>query len=264
MFWSGLGFNSHSFARPDFLFKLDYLYNMEIKTCSKCKSDLPLSEYQTYFHSKVNKHFTRGHCTKCLYSTRKKNKMDRLLNSTKIVQPVPLKQEPKVSKKINTKEKICVTCNEVRTIDDYYANRLTCKKCCLEKEYKYRTEKTYKNLHKNGGSLRVPTKPGKFHDEYQKHYTHEILLAMGWKLNEENGKWWKEGIKTKDGLFINVKKPVKTNYFPPKYYTLEEKLEKVIIAREHKSQGMNYFEISKIIDVSPPTVSKWLKEYEKN
>ena len=190
--------------------------------------------------------------------------MDRLLNSTKIVQPVVVELEPEVSKKINTKEKICVTCFEIKSVDDYYVNRLTCKKCCLEKEYKYRTEKTYKNLQNNGGSKRVPIKPGKYHDEYQKHYTHEILLAMGWKLNEENGKWWKEGIKTKEGLFINVKKPVKTNYFPPKYYTLEEKLEKVIIAREYKSQGKNYFEISKIIDVSPPTVSKWLKEYEKN
>jgi hypothetical protein len=188
--------------------------------------------------------------------------MDRLLIPTEIVQPVVLKEEPEVSKKINTKEKICVTCNEVRTVDDYYVNRLTCKKCCLQKEYLYRTEKTYKNLDNNGGSKRVPTRPGNFHDEYQRHYTHEILLSMGWSLNEENGKWWKEGIKTKDGLFINVTKPVKTNYFPPKYYTLEEKLEKVIIAKEYKSQGKNYFEISKIIDVSPPTVSKWLKEYE--
>jgi hypothetical protein len=132
----------------------------------------------------------------------------------------------------------------------------------LEKEYKYRAEKTYISLDKNGGSLRVPNKPGNFHDEYQRHYTHEILLAMGWKLNEENNKWWKDGIKTKDGLFINVKKPIKTNYFPPKYYTIDEKNEKVILGLELRSQGMNYFEISKIINVSPPTVTKWLKEYE--
>jgi len=85
---------------------------------------------------------------------------------------------------------------------------------------------------------------------------------MGWKLNEENNKWWKDGIKTKDGLFINVKKPIKTNYFPPKYYTIDEKNEKVILGLELRSQGMNYFEISKIINVSPPTVTKWLKEYE--
>ena len=235
---------------------------MEIKTCSKCKADLPLSEYQTYFHSKVNKHFTRGHCTKCLYSTRKKNKMDRLLIPTEIVQPVVLKEEPEVPKIKDIKEKICITCLEVKTVDDYYANRLTCKKCCLEKEYKYRTEKTYKNLQNNGGSKRVPIKPGKYHDEYQKHYTHEILLAMGWKLNEENGKWWKDGIKTKDGLFINLKKPIPTKH-EMKYYTLEEKLEKVIIIREQKSRGKTYVEIGKIIDVSPPTVCKWLKQYEK-
>lgn len=189
--------------------------------------------------------------------------MDRLLNSTEIVQPVVLKEEPEVLKKINTKEKICVTCFEIKSVDDYYANRLTCKSCCLEKEYKYRAEKTYKNLDKNGGSLRVPIKPGNFHDEYQRHYTHEILLSMGWKLNEENGKWWKEGIKTKDGLFINVKKPLPSKH-DVKYYTLEEKLEKVIIAREHKSQGKTYVQIGQIINVSPPTVCKWLKEYENN
>lgn len=189
--------------------------------------------------------------------------MDRLLNQTEIVQPVILKEEPEVLKIKDINEKICITCHEVKTIDDYYANRLTCKKCCLEKEYKYRTEKTYKNLDNNGGSKRVPIKPGNFHDEYQRHYTHEILLAMGWKLNEENGKWWKDGIKTKDGLFINLRKPQRINYFPPKYYTLDEKMEKIIIGIELRNQGKNYFEISKIIDVSPPTVSKWLKEYEK-
>ena len=85
---------------------------------------------------------------------------------------------------------------------------------------------------------------------------------MGWKLNEENMIWWKEGIKTKDGLFINLKKPIPTKH-EMKYYTLEEKLEKVIIAREHKSQGKTLVAIGKIIDVSPPTVCKWLKQYEK-
>ena len=189
--------------------------------------------------------------------------MDRLLNQTVKVEPVVLELKPEVPKTINTKEKICVTCLEVKSVDDYYVNRLTCKKCCLEKEYKYRAEKTYKSLDKNGGSLRVPIKPGNFHDEYQKHYTHEILLSMGWSLNEENGKWWKEGIKTKDGVFINLRKPQRINYFPPKYYTIDEKMEKIILGIELRNQGKNYFEISKIIDVSPPTVSKWLKEYEK-
>ena len=263
MFWSGLGFNSHSFARPDFLLKPDYLYNMEIKTCSKCKADLPLSEFQTYYHSTQKRTFRRGHCTKCLYSTRKKNKMDRLLNSTKIVPPVPLKQEPEVSKKINTKEKICITCFEIKSVDDYYTSRLTCKKCCLEKEQKYRTEKTYKSLDKNGGSMRVPNRPGNFHDEYQRHYTYEILIAMGWSLNEENGKWWKEGIKNKDGIFTNVKKYKRTQLDTPKYYTLEEKMEKVILGKELRNEGKTYLEISNIINISPPTVCKWLKEYEK-
>ena len=74
---------------------------------------------------------------------------------------------------------------------------------------------------------------------------------MGWKLNPENGKWWKEGIKNSDGVFINVKKPQRINYFPPKYYTVDEKMEKIILGIELRNQGKNYFEISKIIDVSP-------------
>ena len=234
---------------------------METKTCSKCKADLPLSEFQTYYHSTQKKTFTRGHCTKCLYSTRKKNKMDRLLIPTEIVQPVVLKEEPKVFKIKDIKEKTCIDCLKTKTVDDYYSGRLVCKKCCLEKEHKYRTEKTYKNLDNNGGSMRVPNKPGNFHDEYQKHYTYEILIAMGWSLNEENNKWWKDGIKTKDGLFINLRKPLPTKH-NLKYYTLEEKLEKVIIAREEKSKGKTYVQIGKIIDVSAPTVCKWLKEYE--
>ena len=244
------------------MFKLDYLYNMEIKTCSKCKSNLPLTEFQTYYHSTQKKTFIRGHCTKCFYSTRKKNKMDRLLIPTEIVQPVVLKEEPEILKIKDIKQKTCITCNQIKSVDDYYTSRLVCKKCCLEKEHKYRTEKTYINLDKNGGSMRVPNKPGKFHDEYQRHYTHEILLAMGWKLNEENNKWWKDGIKTKDGLFINLRKPLPTKH-RLKYFSIEEKLEKLIIIIEERKKGKTYTEIGKIIDVSPPTACKWLKEYEK-
>ena len=233
-----------------------------MKICNKCKEDKPLSEFQTYYHSTQKKTFTRGHCTKCLYSTRKKNKMDRLLITTEIVQPVVVELEPEVFKVKDIKEKTCVTCLVVKTVDDFYKNRLVCKKCCTEMEKKSYQDKTYQRLDKNGGSLRVPNRCGKFHDEYQKHYTYEILLAMGWKLNEENNKWWKDGIKTKDGLFINVKKPIPSKH-NIKYYTLEEKLEKVIIIKEERRKGKTYVEIGKIIDVSAPTACKWLKEYEK-
>ena len=233
-----------------------------MKICNKCKEDKPLSDFQTYYHSSYQRTFTRAHCTKCLYSTRKKNKMDRLLIPTEIVQPVVLKEEPVVIKIKDINEKTCITCLEIKTVDDYYKNRHVCKKCCTELEKKSYKDKTYQRLEQNGGSLRIPNKPGNFHDEYQKHYTHEILLAMGWSLNEENNKWWKDGIKTKDGLFINVKKPLPSKH-NIKYYTLEEKLEKVIIIKEEKSKGKTYLEIGQIINVSPPTVCKWLKEYEK-
>ena len=233
-----------------------------MKICNKCKENVPLSDFQTYYHRPQQKTFTRGHCTKCLYSTRKKNKQDRLLIPTEIVQPVVLKEEPEVLEIKDVKEKTCVTCLVVKTVDDFYKNRLVCKRCCTELEKKSYQDKTYQRLDKNGGSLRIPNKPGKFHDEYQKHYTHEILLSMGWKLNEENNIWWKDGIKTKDGLFINVKKPLPSKH-NIKYYTLEEKLEKVIIIKEEKSKGKTYVEIGQIINVSPPTVFKWLKEYEK-
>jgi hypothetical protein len=188
--------------------------------------------------------------------------MDRLLIPTEIVQPMVLKEEPVVIKIKDINEKTCITCLEIKTVDDYYKNRHVCKKCCTELEKKSYKDKTYQRLEQNGGSLRIPNKPGNFHDEYQKHYTHEILLAMGWSLNEENNKWWKDGIKTKDGLFINVKKPLPSKH-NIKYYTLEEKLEKVIIIKEEKSKGKTYVEIGQIINVSPPTVCKWLKEYEK-
>jgi hypothetical protein len=187
--------------------------------------------------------------------------MDRLLIPTEIVQPVVLELEPEVIKIKDIKEKTCITCLEIKTVDDYYKNRHVCKRCCADMEKKSYKDKTYQRLEQNGGSLRIPNKPGNFHDEYQKHYTHEILLAIGWKLNEENNKWWKEGVKNKDGIFINVKKPPPTKH-NIKYYTLEEKLEKVIIAREEKNKGKTYVEIGQIINLSPPTVCKWLKEYE--
>jgi len=245
-----------------FSLKSDYLYNMEIKTCSKCKVDLPLSEFQTYYHRPKKKHFTRGHCTKCFYSTRKKNKLIQSVTKEIIVQPVVLELEPEVFKVKDIKQKTCVTCLVVKTVDDFYKNRLVCKKCCTDMEKKSYQDKTYQRLNDNGGSLRVPIKPGNFHDEYQRHYTHEILLSMGWKLNEENGMWWKEGIKNKDGIFTDVRKPLPTKH-NLKYFTLEEKLEKIIIIIEQRRKGKTYVEIGKIIDVSAPTACKWLKQYEK-
>jgi len=180
--------------------------------CSKCGVDKEEKNYQKYFHSKQQKWRQRRECTECLYSQRKKNMLIQSVNKEIIVQPEVLKEEPKVSKTINTKEKICLTCNETKSVDDFYTSRKTCKKCCLQKEYLYRTEKTYLNLDNNGGSLRVKTKPGEYHDEYQRYYTNELMIAMGWTYNKEKNLYWKLPFREEDGYYPTIRKTKPETY----------------------------------------------------
>lgn len=99
----------------------------------------------------------------------------------------------------------CKNCDSYLELKDFYKTKLknrslNCKKCIqkIDREnYVYVKDTPC-------GSSRVPNKPNKFADEAQKKCTHEFLLLMGWKYNEINGIWWKEGFKNEDGKFVNI------------------------------------------------------------
>jgi DNA invertase Pin-like site-specific DNA recombinase len=85
---------------------------------------------------------------------------------------------------------------------------------------------------------------------------------MGWKLNKDNGIWWKDGIKTSDGVFINIKKRKhKKRLIFDKYPELvrtEKKKEMFDEMVTMRNEGLSYNEIGNKIGVSSTTVFKWL------
>ena len=115
----------------------------------------------------------------------------------------------------------------------------------------------------NGGSERVPMKPNTYADEYQKQGTFNFLTSIGWNFDGESKKWFKDGIKTKDGVFINIK-PYTKNYGKnvSKYIDRmrnykNEHIEEVKYLREN---GISTKLIADKFKVSTTTILTWLRE----
>jgi hypothetical protein len=115
----------------------------------------------------------------------------------------------------------CRTCAEYLPIDDFYYSinertgkiRLStpdCKVCAKDRERKER--RAIKDA-AGIGSEKVFNTPNKYKDIHQKRQTFGVMLAMGWKFNEENGIWYDDIKKTSDGKCIGVwaekPKPIK-------------------------------------------------------
>ena len=109
----------------------------------------------------------------------------------------------------------CRTCAEYLPIDDFYYSinertgriRLStpdCKVCAKDRERKER--RAIKDA-AGIGSEKVFNTPNRYKDIHQKRQTFGVMLAMGWKFNEEKGIWYDDIKKTKDGMFIGVWSP---------------------------------------------------------
>jgi hypothetical protein len=144
----------------------------------------------------------------------------------------------------------CKRCKSYLDQQDFYPSKLknkhiNCKKCCQEvdkENYVYAKENPC-------GSSRVPTKPNKFSDEAQKECTHNFLKLMGWKYNEINGIWWKEGFKDEDGKFMNIKTNKHT-----KNKKIKDSVKNEIIRLLR--EGYRNKEIKIITGVSLPSISQ--------
>lgn len=191
--------------------------------CNKCYIEKEDNQFQTYWHSTQNKHRMRKTCTVCYYNQRnerkrlKRQEKSKLIQEpipTEIIQPVPPELEIEVSIDKDdilidrTIEKRCNTCKQVKPLEQYYkSGKLTVDgryNRCIECELNKSKEDREEELKENGGSGRHYENPNKYYDEYQKEATFNILLAIGWNFNEDKGIWWKEGIKTEDGQFLNI------------------------------------------------------------
>lgn len=104
-------------------------------------------------------------------------------------------------------EYCCNMCERFLPVEEFYISTRkktiksgTCKECYKEKEkLKYRKE-----VEEKGGSFLVNQKPHTFTCPIQKEQTFILLERLGWKINPD-GSWWKDGVKTKDGIWLRMK-----------------------------------------------------------
>jgi hypothetical protein len=248
-----------------------------MKQCTKCRIEKELNQFQTYWHSTQQKNRTRGECTECYY--KQKNERQRLRRKEanliqvsikpEIVQPVQPELQPAILEN-NPNYRKCKTCEEYKELDKFYKqtksrkNFLDCKSCMNKAEYKKYKLVRKKNLEENGGSLRRYEKPNRWVDEYQREATHNILKAIGWSFNEDNGIWWKEGIKTSDGVFINIKQVERVNRrfifgeYPERIRSEKQK-EMFNEMVQLRLKGYSFQSIADKLGISDTTVHKWLK-----
>jgi len=237
-----------------------------MKRCTKCKIEKELTQFQTYWHSTQQKNRTRGECTECHYKIRNEKRRLRRANSKLIQEPTPTEIVQPVVPELQPDYKKCRKCEEYLPIEKFYRNTKSktlfqdCKACTLKSYRESDKNKRQELLEEQGGALAIRTSPNEYYDEYQKKATFKLMKLMGWSFNEENGIWWKDGIKTKEGIFINIKE---CNRRKPGavYKNKKELVPKIIELRKNK---MSYDDIAIKLGVGHNTVYNWYREYEKS
>ena len=253
-----------------------------MKICYKCNTDKEDKEFQTYWHSTQQKFRIRKECTLCLYKQKNERKRLKRLESkliqvpipTEIVQPVVPELQPDILD-IPKDHRKCKKCKEVKLLSEYHTysahnkknHFLTCKTCVNLKENIRTKRNRLKFLEDNGGSNYHLQNPNEYIDDYQRDATFNLMKRFGWIFNEENGIWWKEGIKTKDGVFINVSKRKRIRINPmakiPYHIRIDKKEEMFKEILKLRETGLSFDKIGKKIGISDTTVYKWLKIYNE-
>ena len=170
-----------------------------MKTCSKCKVEKELDQFEKYYHSTQKAERIRGYCKSCFRLQKKLYKES--IKNKKIIQPV-VPESIEIVYDTNT-HKQCVDCLEWKEIDtNFYRNSKKasskrCKKCQNEIDKK----KYYDKIDQKSGHDLCPQKPGVYADHYQQEQTEEFLTLLGWKKSENNT-WFKEGWKTPEGEWL--------------------------------------------------------------
>lgn len=246
-----------------------------MKKCSKCGIEKELDQYEKYWHSTQNTHRIRGYCKPCFRQQQKQVK--QRLKEQKIIQPVEdlTPPVPIVDYTGNKDYRLCPDCKEWKYRDQYYVNRHNkkgeeriwgrCKPC----QKIYDKNKAHQEMLEKGGPERIYQTPNKYSNDYQRDRTFEIMKAIGWNFNEEKGIWWKDGIKTSDGLFINIpdsREHRKLNKKLGKYDNVVRHE-----ARKHsdeiyqlRQEGYTLDVIAIKFNTSSPTIRKIIDLYEKS
>jgi hypothetical protein len=244
--------------------KVEQKGRYRISSCTSCQEWLIKSQHFSFSIDKCNS------CTKLDTIVQEEEQSIQQDESPEIT-PLELEPEPL--------ERTCRICNVSKPVHTgYYRSAgLVCKNCRRLKENDNRKIVRQKELEEYGGSEFVRQQPNDYTDEYQRKHTFDVMEAIGWKLNTENNIWYKDGIKTKDGVFINVipdvkpvieKKPrvrIRKKLGP----TFKDKME--MIKKNNIKNIINLYEqgnpqhlIAALYKVSRPTITKWIKEHKES
>jgi len=150
----------------------------------------------------------------------------------------------------------CKYCDETKPITEWYIHKngapyYKCRSCTRHDERKRRN----KNIEDSCGSMFVPLNAGVFADEQQKECVHSILNSLGFRYNEDNKIWWKDGYRKEDGTFVKLR-PYKPK-LNRKKITMEVIKE---IYRLYYEEGMKKVNIARELGVSDTYVCELLKK----
>jgi hypothetical protein len=221
-----------------------------MKICSKCKVERNDDEYYTYWHSTQQKYRTRHVCLTCT--------KEQVRNYKRKVKekPAVVKEEPK---------KYCPCCKKDIPISGYYdSGKEVQGRYCISCIRKNQNERNYNKVMSEGGSERVCQKPNTYADEYQKAQTFMVLQRLGWVFNEDTGIWSKEGVKTKDNVWLNIIPQPRTKRRPNgvivrKKHGVYNYINDII--RQREEEGMTYEDLAYIYCCSHTTIRMIVNNY---
>jgi hypothetical protein len=233
--------------------------------CNKCQLEKPDNQYS--LERNKGRIYRKKYCIDCYrkqsrnWKARKKNKPEESFQS--------FENNPEYKK--------CSMCNTWKVaLTDYYKHKNktsnvynNCKECQKKREAEKRRINREEKFKNNGGSERVPVKPNKYSDDYQRAHTFEFLQILGWTFNEETGIWYKPGVRDITGEFEKMKTLPESKIFMKKdgsnnrkYYS-KITLEMYNIMRTMKTQGYTNKEIGLKVNLNDSTVSKWVGQKKK-
>jgi hypothetical protein len=217
-----------------------------MKICSKCKVERNEDEYYTYWHSTQQKYRTRHICLVCT-----KEQVKQYKRKVK-------------EKKIEIPTQYCPCCKKDIPLTGYYDSCKNVKgRYCSSCIRKNQNDKNYKKIMSNGGSERIPVKPNKYVDEFQKAQTFLVLERLGWVFNEDTGIWSKTNVKDKFGTWLNIipqprikRRP--TGVIVQKKHGVHKYIKEIV---QQKEAGVSVFDLAYIYCCSHTTIRTVINNY---
>ena len=89
----------------------------------------------------------------------------------------------------------------------------------------------------------------------------EIMLLLGWQFNKENGIWFKDGIKTNQGIFMNIRpnsgKVMESNVGRNKRIKELMTPDTVAEMKRLRSKGYSIVDVAAMYGVGKKVVENW-------